>query len=293
MTTAQMLSGGGRPDESRSRNNPKRRPSRRQERQARDELLRTPKRMRPEHGCGPGASASFSHRRDPDRGQSRMRQQAADRKARHPPQPRTMTAAPAPAQVDVPPDPEDGAPALIPAVLSALAVAAKRGLTADAARQLGGIWRPASLHVARSPLVSRKSGISPLLRVRKPVCTPNVGLWRSLVARPSGGRKVAGSSPASPTNFKPPAPQSRAGVLRIKGRRLHMTGVLPRPADQADDRGRRHHRRFRHSERPDPARQPGSAPGQRAYRVRASFLAGQGRNGRATAWQNSRCTRSI
>ena len=25
------------------------------------------------------------------------------------------------------------------------------------------------------------------------------GLWRSLVARPSGGRKVAGSSPASPT----------------------------------------------------------------------------------------------
>ncbi len=26
-----------------------------------------------------------------------------------------------------------------------------------------------------------------------------VGLWRSLVARPSGGRKVAGSSPASPT----------------------------------------------------------------------------------------------
>jgi hypothetical protein len=29
---------------------------------------------------------------------------------------------------------------------------------------------------------------------------PQVGLWRSLVARPSGGRKVAGSSPASPTN---------------------------------------------------------------------------------------------
>jgi hypothetical protein len=28
---------------------------------------------------------------------------------------------------------------------------------------------------------------------------PHVGLWRSLVARPSGGRKVAGSSPASPT----------------------------------------------------------------------------------------------
>ena len=29
-----------------------------------------------------------------------------------------------------------------------------------------------------------------------------VGLWRSLVARPSGGRKVAGSSPASPTNTR-------------------------------------------------------------------------------------------
>ena len=28
------------------------------------------------------------------------------------------------------------------------------------------------------------------------------GLWRSLVARPSGGRKVAGSSPASPTIIK-------------------------------------------------------------------------------------------
>ena len=27
------------------------------------------------------------------------------------------------------------------------------------------------------------------------------GLWRSLVARPSGGRKVAGSSPASPTRM--------------------------------------------------------------------------------------------
>ncbi len=28
------------------------------------------------------------------------------------------------------------------------------------------------------------------------------GAWRSLVARPSGGRKVAGSSPAVPTNFR-------------------------------------------------------------------------------------------
>jgi DNA-binding transcriptional MerR regulator len=33
---------------------------------------------------------------------------------------------------------------------------------------------------------------------------PAVGLWRSLVARPSGGRKVAGSSPASPTNHTAP-----------------------------------------------------------------------------------------
>lgn len=36
--------------------------------------------------------------------------------------------------------------------------------------------------------------------------TPIVGLWRSLVARPSGGRKVAGSSPASPTIFKTARP---------------------------------------------------------------------------------------
>ncbi len=35
-----------------------------------------------------------------------------------------------------------------------------------------------------------------------------VGLWRSLVARPSGGRKVAGSSPASPTNLLPNPPST-------------------------------------------------------------------------------------
>ena len=40
----------------------------------------------------------------------------------------------------------------------------------------------------------------------------NVGLWRSLVARPSGGRKVAGSSPASPTKSH---------------RRLWHTGQIP------------------------------------------------------------------
>ena len=39
------------------------------------------------------------------------------------------------------------------------------------------------------------------LRIKKKRVVQNiyVGLWRSLVARPSGGRKVAGSSPASPT----------------------------------------------------------------------------------------------
>ena len=38
--------------------------------------------------------------------------------------------------------------------------------------------------------------VRPILDAIDPVS----GLWRSLVARPSGGRKVAGSSPASPTN---------------------------------------------------------------------------------------------
>ncbi len=28
-----------------------------------------------------------------------------------------------------------------------------------------------------------------------------IGVWRSLVARSAGGRKVAGSSPATPTTF--------------------------------------------------------------------------------------------
>ena len=39
---------------------------------------------------------------------------------------------------------------------------------------------------------------------QKLVLPLNVGLWRSLVARPSGGRKVAGSSPASPTKYMLP-----------------------------------------------------------------------------------------
>ena len=41
------------------------------------------------------------------------------------------------------------------------------------------------------------------LRLKKKRVLKNeyVGLWRSLVARPSGGRKVAGSSPASPTRM--------------------------------------------------------------------------------------------
>ena len=48
--------------------------------------------------------------------------------------------------------------------------------------------------------------VPPLLCPEYWVCKASVGLWRSLVARPSGGRKVAGSSPASPTNFKRPRP---------------------------------------------------------------------------------------
>ena len=42
------------------------------------------------------------------------------------------------------------------------------------------------------------------------------GLWRSLVARPSGGRKVAGSSPASPTNI------STARTLMVTGGLIHL-----------------------------------------------------------------------
>ena len=44
-----------------------------------------------------------------------------------------------------------------------------------------------------------------------------VGLWRSLVARPSGGRKVAGSSPASPTNLKTAPALTGAGGFRVLG----------------------------------------------------------------------------
>ena len=46
-----------------------------------------------------------------------------------------------------------------------------------------------------------------------------VGLWRSLVARPSGGRKVAGSSPASPTKYLPIPPAS----VRYAASRAAMT----------------------------------------------------------------------
>ncbi len=45
----------------------------------------------------------------------------------------------------------------------------------------------------------------------------SVGLWRSLVARPSGGRKVAGSSPASPTINKTARITSVLGGLVHKG----------------------------------------------------------------------------
>ncbi len=40
-----------------------------------------------------------------------------------------------------------------------------------------------------------------LLSVSEPLWMHGVGLWRSLVARPSGGRKVVGSNPASPTRI--------------------------------------------------------------------------------------------
>ena len=50
-------------------------------------------------------------------------------------------------------------------------------------------------------------------RAEKQYVGAEVGLWRSLVARPSGGRKVAGSSPASPTNQTgTPPPLLAAGV---------------------------------------------------------------------------------
>ena len=54
----------------------------------------------------------------------------------------------------------------------------------------------------------RESALRDTLRVRACLSERNllivarVGLWRSLVARPSGGRKVAGSSPASPTKLE-------------------------------------------------------------------------------------------
>ncbi len=47
------------------------------------------------------------------------------------------------------------------------------------------------------------------------VITPSFGLWRSLVARPSGGRKVVGSNPASPTIFQNAG--GNAGVFVCKG----------------------------------------------------------------------------
>ena len=48
--------------------------------------------------------------------------------------------------------------------------------------------------------------VNRLRPAQKLVLPLNVGLWRSLVARPSGGRKVAGSSPASPTKQTRPLP---------------------------------------------------------------------------------------
>ena len=49
--------------------------------------------------------------------------------------------------------------------------------------------------------------------------TAIVGLWRSLVARPSGGRKVAGSSPASPTISKTARPGKGRVFSYLEGSR--------------------------------------------------------------------------
>ncbi len=60
-------------------------------------------------------------------------------------------------------------------------------------------------------------GFSACSRVETRYETAFVGLWRSLVARPSGGRKVAGSSPASPTNFKSARPLTGRVFLFSRG----------------------------------------------------------------------------
>ena len=55
----------------------------------------------------------------------------------------------------------------------------------------------------------------------------SIGLWRSLVARPAGGRKVAGSSPVSPTH------EAVAGSRNIVGRPLFLR--RREPDDESDD----------------------------------------------------------
>ena len=52
---------------------------------------------------------------------------------------------------------------------------------------------------SRGMTAPTNSPLPPCPRAQNGYDTAIVGLWRSLVARPSGGRKVAGSSPASPT----------------------------------------------------------------------------------------------
>ena len=54
---------------------------------------------------------------------------------------------------------------------------------------------------AQLDLLVQKNAETRLPFFHKPLFMRCVGLWRSLVARPSGGRKVVGSNPASPTNF--------------------------------------------------------------------------------------------
>ena len=53
-----------------------------------------------------------------------------------------------------------------------------------------------------------------------------VGLWRSLVARPSGGRKVAGSSPASPTIQNRPSRIRDGGRFCMPSPVMHPAGKV-------------------------------------------------------------------
>ncbi len=64
------------------------------------------------------------------------------------------------------------------------------------------MWQKADLMARAAALWKSRPAPCPRLQIQ--YVEAFVGLWRSLVARPSGGRKVAGSSPASPTNHQTP-----------------------------------------------------------------------------------------